>query len=227
MSYCALIPAAGSGSRMQEEYPKQYLDLCGRPLLWHTLAALSQHPNIAHIALILQERDRYFLPDVYQDIPGFAKIKPYYCGGETRAESVYNGLQAIEGFVEVDSWILVHDAARPCLSNALIDRLIDEIGEDQVGGVLGVPVADTIKAVDSEYHIQGTVSREGLWLVQTPQMFRYGLLKEALIKTQAVTDEASAIEALGYTPRMVLGSPHNLKVTYPTDLALAEAILKM
>lgn len=227
MKYCALIPAAGLGSRMKGALPKQYLQLDGRPLLWHTLAALSSHPKIMHIALILQANDTHFLPEIYENIPGFAKVNFYYCGGETRAETVTNGLTAMQSLVTPKSWILVHDAARPCLSSTQIDKLIEEVGEDQVGGVLGIPVADTIKRVDTELHIQDTVSREGLWLVQTPQMFRYALLKEALVKSPMVTDEASAIEALGYKPRMVLSSHNNLKVTYPSDLALAEAILMM
>lgn len=227
MKYCALIPAAGLGSRMKGALPKQYLEVGGRPLLWHTLAALSIHPKIKHIALILQANDAHFLPEIYKDIPGFAKVKSYYCGGETRAETVLNGLAALQNLVMPESWVLVHDAARPCLSSTLIDKLIEEVADDQVGGALGVPVADTIKRVDPALHIQGTVSREGLWLVQTPQMFRYALLKEALLKNPMVTDEASAIEALGYQPRMVLSSSNNLKVTYPADLVLAEAILRM
>lgn len=223
--YYALIPAAGHGARMQTAQPKQYLPLRGRPLLWHTIASLSAHPQITQVALILSPDDPYFIKEVYADLPGIEKLRVHYCGGDTRAQTVRAGLQAIAPHVKSDSWVLVHDAARPCLSVALLDRLILCAGQDPVGGILALPVADTIKQGDAEQHIVRTVPRDTLWLAQTPQMFRYALLCQALDRAQHVTDEASAVEASGHAPCLVPGSTHNIKVTYPDDLPLAEAIL--
>ncbi len=152
------------------------------------------------------------------------------CGGETRAESVLNGLKAAQGASSIndDDWVLVHDAARPCLSATQLDKLMDELANDEVGGLLAVPVADTLKRSDTSSRVERTESRENLWQAQTPQMFRYKLLMEALSMTGGVTmtDDAGAIEALGLHPKLVLSDARNLKVTYPQDLALAELILR-
>lgn len=227
MTYCALIPAAGHGTRMAQQTPKQYLLLCKRPLLWHTIASLTSHPKITHVAVILSPGDPYFIQEDYASIPGIEKLQVHYCGGATRAESVQNGLCAIEEVVHADSWILVHDAARPCLSTDLLSHLIETAGVDVAGGILALPVPDTIKAADGQQRIRDTIPRTGLWLAQTPQMFRYRLLCEALACSLDVTDEASAIEAYGFSPCLVQGHLYNLKVTYPGDLQLAEAILTM
>ena len=220
----AIVPAAGSGSRMRSEQPKQYLSLLGEPLIRHTLAVLCESPMIDRVYVVLsvgdQEWDRH-------DWSSFGdRLVPLFCGGASRADSVLNGLRAIADDTSEGDWILVHDAARPCLAPWHIEGLVRELMHDDVGGILAVPVADTLKREDSTHHIAGTVPREGLWQAQTPQMFRYVMLKRALETARQVTDEASAIEAMGLRPRLVRGDPTNLKVTFPLDLHLAEWILQ-
>ena len=213
-----LIPAAGSGSRMGSEYPKQYLPLLGKPLIHHTLSVFCTHPAIDRVFVVISQDD-----DTW---PSGFSCEVLRCGGNTRAASVLNGLQAIDA--RDDDWVLVHDAARPCLTHALLDRLFTEIRDDPVGGLLAVPVADTLKREGAPGRVGHTEPRAGLWRAQTPQMFRYGLLRDALqaMGTDAPTDEAQAVEFLGHSPRLVLGDNHNLKVTYPEDLVMAELILK-
>ena len=220
----ALLPAAGVGARMGVNLPKQYLDTAGRPLLWHALRVFEAHTAIDAIYVVLSPEDGYW--DGY-DWSEFGKLKVLRCGGATRAESVLNGLTAMVGEVGQDDWVLVHDAARPCLSARLLERLIEAVAEDGVGGILAAPVADTLKREGEGRRIRETVPRAGLWGAQTPQMFRHGLLKRALEQAgTAVTDEASAVEALGQAPRLVEGDITNLKVTYPRDLELAALILQ-
>jgi 2-C-methyl-D-erythritol 4-phosphate cytidylyltransferase len=155
------------------------------------------------------------------------KLVPLFCGGATRADSVLGGLRAIAGELEQSDWVLVHDAARPCLAPWHIDKLVRELADHEVGGLLAVPVADTLKRADEHRQVAATVPRDSLWQAQTPQMFRYVMLRRALEAAHgAVTDEASAIEAAGLRPRLVEGDATNLKVTYPLDLHLAEWILK-
>jgi len=223
MSCFALVPAAGGGSRMgaglPDAVPKQYLPLVGRPLIRHALATLCAVPAIERVYVVLAPDDRHW--------PGFdelsGKLRVLRCGGATRAESVANGLAAMAG-VHDDDWVLVHDAARACLTVAHVETLIREVGDDAVGGILAVPVADTLKR-ETAGRIEGTVPRERLWQAQTPQMFRHGLLSRALAAARDVTDEASAVEALGMKPKLVAADATNLKVTYPLDLHLAEWIL--
>lgn len=222
MAYYALVPAAGGGSRMGADLPKQYLPLLGRPLIFHTLAALCAVPAIERVYVVLSPEDEHW--------PGFAagaaaeKLRVLRCGGASRAESVTNGLVALAGEVAADDWILVHDAARACLTVAQVAALIDQVGDDPVGGILAVPVADTLKRADGD-RIIATVPRDQLWQAQTPQMFRHRLLLQALRLAPAVTDEASAVEAQGLRPKLVAADATNLKVTYPLDLQLAEWIL--
>ena len=218
----ALVPAAGFGARMGNELPKQYLDLAGRPMIWHALSTLCANPNIKTVFVVLAPEDEYFAHYDWSHCAG--KLEPLYCGGATRAESVANGLLASE--LELDDWVLVHDAARPCLSAHLLSRMIAELRDDPVGGILAVPVADTLKRGDSQQRIAHTEPREGLWQAQTPQMFRAGLLAQALQQCKTVTDEASAIEALGLQPKLVASDSSNFKVTYPQDIVLAELLLK-
>jgi 2-C-methyl-D-erythritol 4-phosphate cytidylyltransferase len=155
------------------------------------------------------------------------RVQAHYCGGDTRAASVLNGLVAIEAEAGEDDWILVHDAARPCLSPALLASMLDALQGDEVGGLLAIPMADTLKRADGDQRVAQTEPRDQLWLAQTPQMFRYGLLKRALQAANgAPTDEAQAVEALGLKPKLVRGESANLKVTYPQDLLLAQAILQ-
>lgn len=220
--FYALVPAAGSGSRMGSELPKQYIDLAGHPMIYHALTTLCACPHISTVFVVLAPDDEFFKRYDWSHCAG--KLEPLYCGGTTRAESVANGLLASE--LEADDWVLVHDAARPCLTQAHLDKLIAELRDDPVGGILAVPVADTLKRADVQQRIECTESREKLWQAQTPQMFRAGLLAQALLQCHSVTDEASAIEALGLHPKLVAGDSTNFKVTYPQDIRLAELLLQ-
>ena len=220
----AIVPAAGSGSRFGAEKPKQYLSLLGRPLLFHTLSALITCPEIERVWVVLSPEDEEWTQYDWSELGH--KLETVRCGGETRAESVTNGLRAAAMVAADDDWILVHDAARPCLTQSMLSALINQLADDPVGGLLAVPVADTLKRADQHQRVVSTEPRDGLWQAQTPQMFRYGLLCEALEKSQAVTDEAGAVEALRHSPKLVRGDTTNLKVTYPADLALAGLILR-
>jgi len=220
----AIVPAAGSGSRFGSEKPKQYLDLLGRPLIYHTLAALTACPDIERVWVVLAPDDPWWPQYDWSGLG--AKLETVRCGGATRAESVTNGLQAAAMVATDDDWILVHDAARPCLSAATLDSLISELADDPVGGILAVPVADTLKRADADQRVAATEPRDGLWQAQTPQMFRYGQLQKSLKNEISVTDEAGAIEAAGLKPKLVRGDSTNLKVTWPADLALAAMILR-
>ena len=209
--------------------PKQYLPLAGQPMIRHALATLCATPAIAQVFVVLAPDDTHW-PAAAMATLG-PKLHVLRCGGDTRAQSVANGLRAMAnelgGEAEIgDDWILVHDAARPCLTVAMVETLIAEVGEDDAGGLLAVPVADTLKRADENGRIHQTVAREGLWQAQTPQMFRHRLLLDALDFAPQVTDEASAIETLGLLPRLVAADASNLKVTYPLDLQLAEWILQ-
>lgn len=221
----ALVPAAGAGSRMRGDCPKQYLLLHGEPLIAHTLRALARESRIASIVVVVSPGDAYW--DTYDWSEWQSRLRVLRCGGEVRAQSVLNGLEALRADVAEDTWVLVHDAARPCLNQAALTRLIDTVQHDEVGGLLAVPVADTLKRADEHNRIAATVPRQHLWQAQTPQMFRYGLLKRALLAAGAdITDEASAIEHLGLSPLLVEADSRNLKVTHPRDLQLASLILE-
>jgi 2-C-methyl-D-erythritol 4-phosphate cytidylyltransferase len=223
--YLAVIPAAGTGSRMGGTLPKQYLAIGERPLVYYAIARLCIHPAIDRVCVILAGDDRRF--ETYDWKPFAAKLEPFYVGGESRAATVRNALERISGQTHADDWILVHDAARPCLSAQMLNRLIDEVGDDRSGGLLAVPVADTLKRADGDGRSIRTESRTGLWQAQTPQMFRYDLLLRALRSCDLAqaTDEAAAIEALGFHPKLVQSDATNLKVTNIQDLALAGLIL--
>lgn len=234
MSHFALVPAAGSGSRMGGELPKQYLPLAGRPMIFHALAALAAVPAIAKVYVVLASDDAEWAQHDWSELAG--RIEVLRCGGGTRAASVANGLRAMAGrtgdavAAVADDWVLVHDAARACVTPAQIAALIAAVGDDPVGGILAVPLADTLKragafAADAG-RIAATVPRDGLWLAQTPQMFRHAMLLAALERTPDVTDEAGAIEALGLLPKLVAADSSNFKVTWPLDLAMAELILR-
>lgn len=226
MTYYALVPAAGSGSRMGESGPKQYLPLAGQPMIRHALATLCATPAVARVFVVLAPGDAHWPA---AEMAGLgSKLGVLRCGGETRAQSVANGLRAMAGELgAIDhDWVLVHDAARPCLTVAMVEKLMAEVGEDEAGGLLAVPVADTLKRAGDGDRIRETVSRDRLWQAQTPQMFRHKLLLDALTAAPQVTDEAGAVEALGYAPRLVAADVSNLKVTYPLDLQLADWILQ-
>jgi 2-C-methyl-D-erythritol 4-phosphate cytidylyltransferase len=208
---------------MGVEHPKQYLDICGQPMIWHAIRAFEQHAAIVQVFVVISPDDGWW--DGY-DWSIFSKLVVLRCGGETRAESVLNGLRACAAEVSADDWMLVHDAARPCLSPELLDKLLAELDSDSVGGILAAPVADTLKRQAPDGRIAETVPRAGLWGAQTPQMFRHDMLTRALeIVGAEVTDEASAIEALGLAPKLVESDLTNLKVTYPRDLDVAAWLL--
>lgn len=226
--FFALIPAAGSGSRIGEALPKQYLPLAEKPMIYHAIHTLCKAQRIANVFVVLSPGDTYWPQYDWADFSN--KLVVLNCGGATRAESVLNGLNTLQTSVSVedDDWIMVHDAARPCLTAVQLKKLMDELTDDEIGGLLAIPVADTLKRSGADQRAKTTESRENLWQAQTPQMFRYRLLADALSKIDGinVTDDASAIEALGLYPKLVHGDSNNFKVTYPQDLTLAELILQ-
>lgn len=226
--FFALIPCAGSGSRAGTADPKQYQLLAGQAMIWHTLQAFRAVSALAGLCVVVAPGDA-----------GFAKACPDFghgqealsaTGGATRAASVYSGLKALLiGTAQAHDWVLVHDAARCLVTPEQITTLINACQNDEVGGLLALPVPDTLKS-SAAGRVAGTLERSGKYLAQTPQMFRIGALLAALLAAQAadlaVTDESSAIEAQGFSPLLVSGSAQNFKVTYPEDFALAEAILQ-
>jgi len=221
-----LVPAAGGGSRFGAATPKQYAMLDGMPVLARTLARLHAGlaPAVMFVALAAEDRE---FDRMGPRPPGITALR---CGGETRALTVANSLAAMAPACADDDWILVHDAARPCVPGDALVRLVEQLRDDPVGGLLAIPVADTLKRSDREAdvpRVMATEPRAHLWLAQTPQMFRCSVLRRAIAAPTAsiCTDEAQAVEALGEKPRLVLGSPENLKITYPADLVLAAAIL--
>ena len=222
-----LIPCAGSGSRAGTAQPKQYQPLAGLPMVMHTVRTLASVPAIASGWLILSASDDFDWPQ--SDWPGhFRKER---CGGASRAESVFNGLRAmLAAGVGGQDWVLVHDAARCLVMPEEIHGLMESCRDDAVGGLLALPLPDTLKT-EAHGRVRETVSREHKWLAQTPQMFRLQALHDALAAAastgfEGITDEASAMERQGFQPRLVPGSAQNFKVTYPADFALAEAVLR-
>ena len=220
-NFVALIPAAGAGTRMGEATPKQYLSMAGKPMLQHVIDTFCSASQIDRVVVVVSSEDHYI---DQLNLPSRCTV--LRCGGATRQQSVTNGLLALADQFEADDWVLVHDAARPGLTVALIDKLIAFVRDDAVGGLLAMPVVDTIKHSDGHGRSQHTVARDLLWAAQTPQMFRYQLLLDALQRADEITDEASAIEALGLQPKLVEGSARNFKVTLPEDVLLAEHHLK-
>lgn len=225
--FYAVVPAAGAGSRMGADIPKQYLTLAGQTVLEHSLDVLLACERIATVVLVLSADDERWpeIQDRYKD----SRVETV-TGGAERCHSVLNGLEHLAGTAGVDDWVLVHDAARPCVRQQDIEMLMTRLEDHAVGGLLGVPVADTMKQVDSDSMILKTVERDGLWRALTPQMFRLGPLRDALQQAIAsgvmVTDDASAMEMAGYRARMVEGQADNIKITRPADLQLAEFYLQ-
>lgn len=219
--YYAIVPAAGIGSRMQSPIPKQYLNIAGKPLIHHTLITLLEYPKIVSVVLLLNPQDTFW-PALELKHPKLILA----AGGSERYDSVANGLQVLMPKAKAQDWVLVHDAARPCLEPSDIDYLINELNSHSVGGLLGAVACDTIKRVNNSQEAIETLERNQIWQAFTPQMFRFGVLKEALnsaIKQQKKpTDEASAIESIGLKPLLVQGKRSNIKVTNQEDLALAE-----
>lgn len=223
MTCYALIPCAGIGARSGAAGPKQYQTVAGRPLVGHTLAALAAVEEVRATLVVLAPEDT----DFEVRVPAREGLWPVRCGGATRAESVRAGLRALRGRGALDDdWILVHDAARCLLAPALVRHLIEACEGDAVGGLLALPLADTLKH-GAKGRVLATVDREGKWVAQTPQMFRLALLERALDAAgPGVTDEASAIEALGLSPRLVQGALENFKITWPADFELAGRLLE-
>ena len=218
----ALVPCAGVGTRANVGGPKQYAALRGRSVVGHTLAALAGVARLAQIVVVLSPDDTQFETAV----PGFGGTV-LRCGGESRAQTVANGLAELarRGAAD-DDWVLVHDAARCLVKPEWIAALIDACEDDAVGGLLALPLADTLKQSHAG-RATATLSRADKWQAQTPQMFRLGMLRDALERAgHAVTDEASAIEAMGLSPKLVPGSLENFKLTYADDFALAERLLR-
>lgn len=224
--HVALIPAAGVGARMAAGSPKQYLAIGAKPMLRHTVDAFLSSPLIVHTYVVVSADDPFIDAVLPEAGNADSRVTVLRCGGATRMESIRNGLHVLRDALGDADHVLVHDAARPGLNAALIERLIVETGEHAAGGLLALPVVDTVKrAGDGGV---STVARTNLWLAQTPQMFAYALLCRALdaaTDPAAITDDASAVEALGLAPRLVEGHPRNLKVTLPADIRIAEMYL--
>ena len=227
-SFLALIPAAGIGARSGVAGPKQYASLNGEAMLVHCIRAFIRVPAVAVVRVVLASDDRWADSDAAWRIraEAGARLKFDRVGGATRAQTVANGLAALAADAAPADWVLVHDAARPCITAAAIASLISTLADDPIGGLLAVPVADTLKRAGSDGRVVATVPRDALWLAQTPQMFRLGMLRQAYAHTMQATDEAGAMEALGHAPRLCPGSPRNLKVTYAGDFDLAAACLR-
>jgi 2-C-methyl-D-erythritol 4-phosphate cytidylyltransferase len=221
VQFHVIIPAAGTGSRMANVLPKQYMPLVGKPIISHTIEVFFNNPRISSIHVALSADDAFWRS---LSLDPASKLKLHYTGGNSRSETVLNTLQVLA--IQDNDWVLVHDAARPGLTNNLLNHLLNTLEYDAVGGLLALPVADTLKKADEQSRIEKTIPRDSLWQAQTPQMFRAATLKNALQSFAGVpTDEAQAIEALGLSPKLVQGELRNLKVTFPQDLALLELLL--
>jgi len=225
-TFWALLPAAGVGKRMQADCPKQYLPLLNRTVIEQTLATFLEHPKIEAVVVVLGQSDAYW-PEL--SLASHSKIRRA-AGGKERFHSVLNGLRLLAQEANESDWVLVHDAARPCLRQTDLDRLLSELGDDEVGGLLALPVRDTMKrATEAGNEVSETVDREGLWHALTPQMFRLGALQRAIEHCIEegfdITDDASAMELVGLKPKLVEGFEDNIKITRPRDLALAELYL--
>lgn len=218
MNYWVIIPAAGIGKRMGAEIPKQYLKLGKKTVLEHTINRFQNLSQIKGIVICLAPDDLFF------NQLSISKQIMITNGGKERCDSVLNGLKFLEKYAEENDWILVHDAARPCVRKSDIEKLMFELQNHEIGGLLAVPVRDTMKRAKNQ-HVETTVNRENLWHALTPQMFRFKTLKRALEtalkKQQLITDEAQAIEFLGLSPMLIEGHADNIKITHPNDLQLA------
>jgi 2-C-methyl-D-erythritol 4-phosphate cytidylyltransferase len=223
--FWAVIPAAGMGRRMESEIPKQYLPLRGKCVLEWTLARFLDHPLIAGVIVALSAEDQQWATLALEH-PKLVRV----AGGAERSDSVLSALHRLSEMAADDDWVLVHDAARPCLSLQDLDHLLAELSEHPVGGVLGTPISDTVKKTNDAAEVIDTPDRTQLWRAFTPQMFRLRALTDALISAlnagKLVTDDASAMELAGYRPKMVKGRADNIKITQPGDLQLAELYLQ-
>lgn len=221
----AVIPAAGSGSRLGAHRPKQYLDLLGQSVLWHTVSQFQSDSRFAGVMLALAADDQWFPTSDVAALPVLTCI-----GGATRQASVLAALNALADRARPDDWIFVHDAARPLLLRSDLDQLFASLSQEAVGALLGAPVADTLKRRDPHGRVIETVDRDGLWRALTPQVFRYQILRDALERAEQIgvahTDDTAAVEQLGLFAALVRGRDDNLKITQGQDLAIAEQILR-
>jgi len=223
-----VLPAAGAGRRFGSPVPKQYLRLRGRRVIEHSIAAFIEHPLIAGCVVALSPEDAWWPETAYANHPAVKRVE----GGAERSDSVANALTALIGQAADDDWVLVHDAARPCLAAADLDQLLAALTDEPVGALLAVPIQDTVKASEGAFaaRVERTLPRQQLWRAYTPQAFRLGQLREALAHCRAqglaITDDASAMEQLGLRPRLIEGRTDNIKITRPEDLPLAEFFLE-
>ena len=222
----ALIPAAGTGTRYGGAVLKQYLPICGKAVLAHSIRLFRFHPMISGITVVLAENDQWF----ESAVGDLATKVETVVGGSTRSQSVRNGLASVAENHPGVEWALVHDAARPCLSRRKLDSLLEHGLQSPDGAIMAMPVGDTLKRSGGDQDIIGTLDRRGLWAAQTPQLFRVGALMkdidEAHRRGVELTDEASAMEFVGARPKLVMGSVANIKITHSSDLAIAEALMK-
>ncbi|MDG2420916.1 MAG: 2-C-methyl-D-erythritol 4-phosphate cytidylyltransferase [Gammaproteobacteria bacterium] len=224
MRIWAILPAAGIGRRFGSALPKQYLNLCGIPVILHAINRLLELQEIEKVIVSLHPDDQYWY-GLNIETPKVETI----LGGDERADSVANALESLEGIAENTDWVAVHDAVRPCLTTSDLKKIISELKDENVGGILASPIVDTLKRTDENMKITKTLDRNQVWSALTPQVFRYDILKKALSvqreRSAVATDEAGAVEALGYQPRIIPGEPTNIKITEEKDLALAEHII--
>ena len=224
MRIWAVIPAAGVGKRYSSDIPKQYLSLNGMPVLLHSINKFVKLDEIHEILVALNPDDEFWQKLNFSH----PKVKTIN-GGPERCNSVNSALEELSGRAENGDWILVHDAVRPCISDFDLNKIIEIVHDEDVGGLLACPILDTIKKVGDNLDVLKTIPREGLWSAMTPQIFRYELLKKALNavlnSAQSVTDEAKAIELIGLTPKIIEGDKTNIKITHPSDMVLAESII--
>ena len=224
MRIWAVIPAAGVGKRYSSDIPKQYLSLNGMPVLLHSINKFVKLDEIHEILVALNPDDKFWRKLNFSH----PKVKTIN-GGPERCNSVNSALEELSGRAENGDWILVHDAVRPCISDFDLNKIIEIVHDEDVGGLLACPILDTIKEVGDNLDVLKTIPREGLWSAMTPQIFRYELLKKALNavlnSARSVTDEAKAIELIGLTPRIIEGDKTNIKITHPSDMVLAESII--
>lgn len=221
-----IIPAAGVGKRMKTDIPKQYLSLNDKPVIEHTLAVFNDCKSVTQVIVAISKEDEYWQSVNSEITKSVHKVD----GGKERCDSVLNGLKYLKDKAEPDDWVLVHDAARPCLRNDDLSLLLEKVKDHEVGGILATQVRDTMKRSTDNNMIKETVERDNLWHALTPQMFRYKILnasiESALNQGKTITDEASAVELSGYQPVLIEGHADNLKITRPEDLALAAYYLK-
>ncbi len=228
--YFLILPAAGSGRRMQQAVPKQYLQVLGKTLLQHSLENLGSLVELDRILLAVSPDDQQ-INAVLSALPPALRAKVLLTeGGAERADSVHNAVRALTGSADPMDWVMVHDAVRPCVRRDDVLRLLAELRDEPAGGLLAQPVRDTLKHADTQGYVSGTVDRSALWQAATPQMFRHGVLLQALDHCKdrglLVTDEAAAVERLGLLVKLVRGHSDNIKLTWPEDLALVETLLQ-